>query len=106
MDRALHDRIPHLRGDGNEPRQAHPPPVHDDLGPFLAVLMFGKVAVGLSGLPKALAVGMLVVISLLSAALVALYYMHLRFETKLLWALAFLPFPLVAILILTVIQEW
>ena len=72
----------------------------------LAVLMLGKVLVGLSGLPKGIAVAILVLISLLSATLVALYYMHLRFETKRLWLLAFVPFPLVAILILTVIQEW
>ena len=82
----------------------HPP--YMKIWGVLAVLMFGKVVVGLSPLPKSLAVAILVVISLLSATLVALYYMHLRFETKRLWLLAFLPFPLVAILILTVIQEW
>jgi caa(3)-type oxidase subunit IV len=82
----------------------HPP--YMKIWGVLAVLMFGKVLVGLSGLPKAVAVSILIVISFLSAALVALYYMHLRFETKRLWLLAFLPFPLVAILILTVIQEW
>lgn len=85
-------------------KHTHPP--YMTIWAVLAVLMFGKVAVGLSDLPQALAMSILVVISLLSAGLVALYYMHLRFETKLLWALAFLPFPLVAILILTVIQEW
>ncbi len=82
----------------------HPP--YMKIWGVLAVLMFGKVLVGLSGLPKGIAVSILIVISFLSAALVALYYMHLRFETKLLWLLAFIPFPLVAILILTVIQEW
>ncbi len=84
--------------------QTHPP--YMKIWGVLAVLMFGKVVVGLSGLPKPLAVGMLIVISFLSAALVALYYMHLRFETKKLWLLALVPFPLIAILILTVIQEW
>ena len=85
-------------------QHTHPP--YMKIWAVLAVLMFGKVLVGLSGLPKQVAVAILVVISLLSAALVALYYMHLRFETKRLWLLALLPFPLVAILILTVIQEW
>ena len=82
----------------------HPP--YMKIWGVLAVLMLGKVLVGLSGLPKGIAVAILVLISLLSATLVALYYMHLRFETKRLWLLAFVPFPLVAILILTVIQEW
>jgi caa(3)-type oxidase subunit IV len=85
-------------------QHTHPP--YMKIWAVLAVLMLGKVVVGLSSLPKPVAVGMLVVISLFSAALVALYYMHLRFETKRLWLLALLPFPLVAILILTVIQEW
>ncbi len=80
--------------------EEHTHPPYMKIWVVLAVLMFGKVLVGLSGLPKSVAV------SLLSAALVALYYMHLRFETRRLWLLALLPFPLVAILILTVIQEW
>jgi caa(3)-type oxidase subunit IV len=53
-----------------------------------------------------LAITLLVAISLLSALLVALYYMHLRFEPRKLWLLAAVPIPLIALLILTVIQEF
>jgi caa(3)-type oxidase subunit IV len=86
--------------------EEHTHPPYMKIWGVLAVMMLGKVLVGLSNLPKSLAVGLLVLISFSSAALVALYYMHLRFETKKLWLLALLPFPLVAILIVTVIQEW
>ncbi len=86
--------------------EEHTHPPYMKIWGVLAVLMFGKVVVGLSSLPKSVAVAILVVISFSSAALVALYYMHLRFETKKLWLLALIPFPLVGILILTVIQEW
>jgi hypothetical protein len=47
-----------------------------------------------------------VAVSLTSALLVALYYMHLRFEPKKLWLIAAVPIPLIFILILTVIQEF
>jgi len=82
----------------------HPP--YMKIFGILAVMMLAKVLVGISDLPKGLSIGLLILISFSSALLVALYYMHLRFETKKLWLLAFIPFPLVAILILTVIQEW
>jgi cytochrome c oxidase subunit IV len=84
--------------------QAHPP--YMLIWGVLAVLMLGKVGVALIGMPKWLSVTLLVLISLLSALLVALYYMHLRFETKKLWLLAAAPIPLIFILILTVIQEF
>lgn len=86
--------------------EEHTHPPYMKIWGVLAVLMLGKVFVGLSNLPKSVAVAVLVLISFSSAILVALYYMHLRFETKKLWLLALLPFPLVAILIVTVIQEW
>ena len=85
-------------------KTTHPP--YMTIWFVLAVLMAGKVAVSMSPLPDEVAVIVLVIISLVSAFLVAMYYMHLRFENKRLWLLAFIPFPLIAILILTVIQEW
>lgn len=72
----------------------------------LAVLMFAKVGVSLVGMPRWMSITLLVLISLVSALLVALYYMHLKFESRKLWLLAFVPFPLIAILILVVIQEY
>ena len=72
----------------------------------LAVLMFGKVGISFLGLAPTLNMTIVILISLVSALLVALYYMHLRFEPKRLWLLAAAPLPLIAILILAVIQEF
>ena len=84
--------------------KAHPP--YMLIWGILAALMFAKVGVSMVGMPQWLSITLLVMISLLSALLVALYYMHLRFETKKLWLMAALPIPLIFILILVVIQEF
>lgn len=73
---------------------------------ILAILMLGKVAFALITVPKWVSVAMLVMLSLVSALLVALYYMHLRFEPKRLWILAAVPIPLAIILILAVMTEF
>ena len=72
----------------------------------LLVLTLGEVGYAFLDLPKVWLATGLIIMALYKALLVAMYYMHLRFETKKLWLLAFIPFPLIAILILTVIQEW
>lgn len=84
----------------------HAPPPYMLIWGILAVLMFGKVGVMMIGLPQSISIALLVVISLVSALLVALYYMHLRFEPRRLWLLAAAPIPLIFILILVVIQEF
>jgi cytochrome c oxidase subunit IV len=84
--------------------QAHPP--YMLIWGVLAVLMFAKVGVSLIGMPQWLSIALLVMISLISALLVALYYMHLRFEPRKLWILAAIPFPLVLILLLLVMQDF
>lgn len=84
--------------------KAHPP--YMMIWGILAVLMFAKVAVSLVGMARWLSISLLVAISLVSALLVALYYMHLRFEPRKLWLIAAVPIPLIVILILTVIQEF
>ena len=52
-----------------------------------------------------LAVG-LILMALWKAYLVALYFMHLRFEPRRLWILAASPIPLAIILVLVVIREF
>jgi cytochrome c oxidase subunit 4 len=72
----------------------------------LLVLTLAEVGYAFLSLPKVfLAVG-LVVMAFWKAALVALYYMHLRWEPRRLWILAVSPLPLVAILILAVLMEY
>jgi cytochrome c oxidase subunit IV len=86
--------------------EAHASPPYMFIWGVLAVLMFAKVGVSLVGMPQWMSILLLVTISLVSALLVALYYMHLRFEPKKLWILAAVPIPLIFILILVVIQEF
>jgi len=72
----------------------------------LFVLTMGEVFYAFLELPKVwLAVG-LIVMALWKAALVALYYMHLRFEPRRMWVLAASPLPLAVILVLVVLQEF
>ena len=71
----------------------------------LGVLTVLEVLFAFTSLPKIwLAVG-LIAMALWKALLVALYYMHLRFEPKRLWILAASPIPLAIILVVVVIQE-
>ena len=52
-----------------------------------------------------LAVG-LILMAVWKAVLVAMYYMHLRYEPARLWILAVSPLPLAVILVLAVISEF
>ena len=73
---------------------------------ILLVLTIGELFYAFLDLPKLwLAVG-LIAMAVWKAVMVALYYMHLRFEPKRMWVLAIVPLPLAAILVLVVIQEF
>lgn len=72
----------------------------------LLVLTLAEVFFAFFNLPKFwLALG-LVLMAFWKAGLVAMYYMHLRFEPRRLWLLAVSPLPLIVILIVAVIQEF
>lgn len=73
---------------------------------LLAVLTALEVGVAFIGLPRTLVVVTLVGLAIWKALLVALYYMHLRFEPKRLWVLAGAPLPLAVILVVAVLQEY
>jgi caa(3)-type oxidase subunit IV len=60
----------------------------------------------LSGLPRSVLILVLVGLAVWKAALVAMYYMHLRFERLRLVMLAVTPLPLAAILVLAVLLEY
>lgn len=71
----------------------------------LAALTAVEVFYAFLDIPKVyLAVG-LIMMAIWKALLVALYYMHLRFEPRRLWILAASPLPLVTILLVFVLQE-
>jgi cytochrome c oxidase subunit 4 len=72
----------------------------------LLVLTAAEVGYAFLPLPKVWLASGLIIMALWKATLVALYYMHLRFEPRRLWVLAASPLPLVAILILAVLTEF
>ena len=73
---------------------------------ILLALTVGEVGYAFLDLPKIwLAVG-LIIMALWKALLVAMYYMHLRYEPRRLWVLAASPLPLAVIMVLAIITEY
>jgi len=70
----------------------------------LAVLTMVELAVVYLGLPRRLTVISLIFLALWKALLVALYFMHLKFEPKRLLYVVLAPLPLALILVFTVIH--
>jgi cytochrome c oxidase subunit 4 len=86
--------------------EEHSDPPYILIWGVLLILTLAEVGYAFLALPKFwLALG-LIVMAIWKALLVALYYMHLRWEPKRLWVLAASPLPLIAILILAVITEF
>ncbi len=87
---------------------------HEHKGPsyyliwlYLFILTMAEVGVAfLSALPKSVIVIALLVMAVWKALLVALYYMHLRFEPNRLRIVAIAPLPAVAIMILAIMMEY
>ena len=72
----------------------------------LAVLTAVEVAVAyFSGLPRGVLIVVLVGLAVWKATLVAMYYMHLKFERPGLIIVATSPIPLAIILVLVVLLE-
>jgi len=86
--------------------QEHAPPRYILFFVILAVLTAAEVGYAFLDLPKVvLAVG-LIIMAVWKAVMVAMYYMHLRYEPARLWILAISPIPLAFILVLAVITEF
>jgi cytochrome c oxidase subunit 4 len=85
-------------------RHAHP----NYIGIWLVLFILTAVELGVAFLPfsKTIIVLLLIGLAFWKAALVALYYMHLRFEPNRLRILAVAPLPLIVILVVAVIQEY
>jgi cytochrome c oxidase subunit 4 len=74
---------------------------------YLFVLTIAEVAVAfMSHLPRNVLLIALVFLAVWKAALVGLYFMHLKFEGKSLRIMAVAPIPLAFILVLAVITEF
>lgn len=86
--------------------QEHPQPRYYLIWFILAALTLAEVFYAFLDLPKVvLAVG-LVVMAVWKAVMVAMYYMHLRYEPARLWIMAISPLPFGVILVLFVITEF
>ena len=87
-----------------EQEQAHPRYIL--IWVILAVLTAAEVGNAFHDLPKVvLAVG-LIFMAVWKAVMVAMYYMHLRYEPARLWIMAISPLPFGVILVLFVITEF
>lgn len=72
----------------------------------LFVLTLAEVGIAfVSAIPKTLLIVILCAMALWKALLVAMYYMHLKFEPRKLWIMAAAPLPLAVILIVIVLSE-
>ena len=85
-------------------KHAHPPYIAIWVG--LAVLTGIELFVAFLPWPKRTLILLLVGLAVWKALLVALYYMHLRFEPNRLRILAIAPLPLAVILVMAVITEF
>jgi cytochrome c oxidase subunit IV len=73
---------------------------------FLGVLTLAEIGVAfLSGISKMVLILILIALAVWKALLVAMYYMHLKFEPKKLWWVAAAPLPLAVILVVIVLME-
>ena len=82
---------------------AHPPYVMIFAG--LAVLTGLELTIAFLPLSKRIIVALLIALAVWKALLVALYFMHLRFEHRPVRILAFAPLPFTVILVVAVLQE-
>jgi cytochrome c oxidase subunit 4 len=97
------DSHPSVAGAQSTPHKA---PNYYLIWVILAVLTLAEVGVAfLTAIPKQLLIIILILMALWKAALVAMYYMHLKFEPKKLWVVALAPVPLAIILVVVVLAE-
>jgi caa(3)-type oxidase subunit IV len=72
---------------------------------ILVVLTIVEVALVYMGLPKILLAALLVIFAVWKAALVAMHFMHLKFEKRTLAIVAITPFVLCVFLILMLMPD-
>jgi cytochrome c oxidase subunit 4 len=72
----------------------------------LFVLTVIEVLISQSGMPYGLLVFTLVTLALVKAGLVAIYFMHLKFEARFLSVIAYAPLVVASILIFLIAMEW
>ena len=73
---------------------------------ILGVVTVAELGVAFIGLSKLMTIIVLIVMALYKAILVALYYMHLRYEPRRLKLIVLAPIPLALILVIAVLTEY
>jgi cytochrome c oxidase subunit 4 len=85
---------------------SHKHPNYIAIWAYLAILTVFEVGIAfVSHLPKLTLILILLFLAVWKALLVALYFMHLKFERWNLRTIAIIPLPLALILIIVVLQE-
>lgn len=87
-------------------RASHAHPNYIGIWFFLAALTGVELGIAFLPWPKMLLIVLLVGLAFWKAALVGLYYMHLRFEPNRVRILAIAPLPLIVILVTAVCTEF
>jgi cytochrome c oxidase subunit 4 len=103
------DNVPHTPPPGGVAASAAPHHAHPNyIGVFIALAVLTGVELGVAFLPwpKKLLIVLLIFLAVWKAVMVALYYMHLRFEPNRLRIMAIAPLPLAVILVSAVITEY
>ena len=72
----------------------------------LAVLTLIEVGLTMIGMPKTPMVILLIALALVKAGLVAVYFMHLKYDSGFLSVIAYAPLAVASILILMLSLEW
>ena len=87
-------------------KEKHAHPNYIGIFFFLAALTAVELGVAFLPWPKMVLILLLVFLAIWKAVLVALYYMHLRYEPNRLRLLAIAPLPLAVILVVAVTREF
>jgi cytochrome c oxidase subunit 4 len=95
------------------PAGAHAPAHGTHKGPnyyliwlILFIVTVAEVGVAfIAHIPKTILILILLAMAIYKAFLVAMYYMHLKFEPKRMWIIATAPLPLAVILVVVVLRE-
>ncbi len=73
---------------------------------WLAVLTIIEVWAAQAGLTRRILIPILILLAIWKASLVAIYFMHLKFEPRRFLFVVLAPLPLAVILVVAVLQEW
>jgi cytochrome c oxidase subunit 4 len=88
--------------------QAHPNHTKTYITIFVALAVLTAIEVGITmiSMPKTAMVILLLAFALVKAGLVAVYFMHLKYDARFLKVIAYSPLAVASILIFILSMEW